>query len=363
MKSASPNFAVYTAHTIEKDEDMKSTLSIRTPASPSSDFENTSSPREGTQFTFQPTGSLSLGPLGKLHEMVSAERLKMKIPYSRQTRRVNTETLHNLSIASDTIMDVKARLPYGSGNQTPDVVRTWGESNMRVSFARTRSEGMSRKADREREVHNYATSALMFQAGNCDETASLAYTLVSSQHTLNAPLMLVSDQYLSHEYALLGDPRDPTWGEKQTVVIDPWMQFPSAYTLEEARGIVPGLASIQRAPGTLPSNQAHRALSSVKQASVDAVRSLQQSNEHAPVGEALLQEVLDDDENEKWDERCGAKDPSVRYTDGSSTPRSYDEVPESLLQTQVAALDSIENKLSNKRRGIKTTNFLNEPAF
>ncbi|SIT48371.1 putative type III effector [Paraburkholderia ribeironis] len=291
---------------------------------------------------------------GALHELVSADRLQRK-DYSAPVRQVRTETLDNLHRAQATVVDVKQRLSYGQGNQLPDIVQTWGESYVRMSYARHRATLRSEGGTSEAELHQHAEAALAFQAGNCGDTAALSYLHLAGGPSLNAPLLLVSDQEQDHDYALIGDPRDSRWGTKNTVVVDAWTQFPSAYTLADADGLMPCPADHERPPGTEPSTDARRLFDSSETVSSKSIAGALEQDKHAEIGPKLLKEVLEDaDPSELWDVRTGALDPSTRYTDGASAPTSFDHLPQSLIRRQEAAIDAMERyqrEPGNKLRG------------
>ncbi|PPZ37261.1 type III effector, partial [Escherichia coli] len=78
-----------------------------------------------------------------------------------------------------------------------------------------------------------ALMAARYQAGNCNEMADVSYTLLA-QKRINAPVLLLDDNDWDHKYVLIGDPRDQIWGEKNTVVVDPWVRYPSATTLDQS---------------------------------------------------------------------------------------------------------------------------------
>ncbi|WP_230849972.1 type III effector [Ralstonia solanacearum] len=233
--------------------------------------------------------------------------------------------MDNLKIAERTVQQVKLMLPYGGGNQKPDVTYTEGESWARRSMLRDETYCQN--------PIQHAKEAVRYQAGNCAEHANVSYTLLAGQQ-LNAPLLRVSDADDDHAYVLIGDPRDPEWGERDTVVVDAWATHPSAFTLAEADDMRPTMPpSFQRSRYSPPDPDAN--LRNVRHVTTEDVNQYLAEYSRPHVGPALLDHIDEYvDTNRFFNAKTYAKDPSTRYGDSSYTSKSMDRIAESTVDRQ-----------------------------
>lgn len=276
----------------------------RSPEQPeTADFYNRGS-------SVNPLSGLAAQSVVKIHKECEPEELGVS-NFGGHKVTVRSTTLKNLKIASEVLREVRHMLPHGAGNQEADVVLSKGESWARASVARTRE-------NRSSTVLEYARAGAEAQGGACKEHASLAYAALSTR-TINAPVMQVSDRNVDHAYVVIGDPRDPQWGERNTVVVDPWVRFPTAVTVAEAGalGYMPGPGADERSVKAPPDPDATDLLSSIQPVSRAEVEQMLAENGMPAIGDALVDYI---DENVKsrlhfYDIRSAARDPSVRYSD------------------------------------------------
>ncbi len=263
-------------------------------------------------------------PVVKLHKSVDPSLFGLSSFRSRKVR-VDSETMDNLKIAERTVQQVKLMLPYGGGNQKPDVTYTEGESWARRSMLRDETYCQN--------PIQHAKEAVRYQAGNCAEHANVSYTLLAGQQ-LNAPLLRVSDADDDHAYVLIGDPRDPEWGERDTVVVDAWATHPSAFTLAEADDMRPTMPpSFQRSRYSPPDPDAN--LRNVQHVTTEDVNQYLAEYSRPHVGPELLDHIDEYvDTNRFFNAKTYAKDPSTRYGDSSFTSKSMDRIAESTVDRQ-----------------------------
>jgi len=123
-----------------------------------------------------------------------------------------------------------------------------------IAHFRTNPCGHPYRTTRSSTVLEYARAGAEAQGGACVEHASLAYAALATRK-IDAPVMRVSDRNVDHAYVVIGDPRDPRWGEKNTVVVDPWVRYPTSFTLSESGSLnhTPFMpAVVEREPGSAP---------------------------------------------------------------------------------------------------------------
>ncbi len=259
----------------------------------------------------------------KLHKSVDPSLFGLSSFRSRKVR-VDSDTMDNLKIAETTIRQVKRMLPYGGGNQKPDVTYTEGESWARRSMLRDETYCQN--------PIQHAKEVVRYQAGNCAEHANVSYALLAGRQ-LNAPLLRASDGGDDHAYVLIGDPRDPYWGERDTVVVDAWVTHPSAFTLAEADDLHPNMTPFQRSRHSPPDPDAN--LSNVRHVMTEEVNQYLSEYSRPDVGPALL-DYIDQyvDTNKFFNTKTSADDPSTRYGDSSFTSKAMDRIAESTVDRQ-----------------------------
>lgn len=280
-----------------------------------------------------PLSGLGAQSVVKIHKECEPEELGVS-SFSCRKVTVRSTTLKNLKIASEVLREVRHMLPHGPGNQEANVVLSKGESWARASVARTR-------VNRSSTVLEYARAAAEAQGGSCKEHASLAYAALSTR-TINAPVMRVNDRNVDHSYVVIGDPRDPQWGERNTVVVDPWVRLPTAVTLAEGGplGYTLGPGGDLRSVNAPPDPDATDLLSSIQPVSRAEVEQMLAENDMPAIGDALVDYI---DENVKpqvhfYDIRPSARDPSVKYSDSRlSGGKTMDQMTSAALNYEKQA--------------------------
>jgi hypothetical protein len=206
------------------------------------------------------------------------------------------------------------------------------------------------------------------QGGNCPEHASLAAGLLlrlgqQPGTAIDAPVVRIWEgrNALNTTYAMIGDPRAPEWGERNTVVVDPWPVVPAATTLAEARmhdasrdtwtpyRPTEALFANTFAPGT---SEWHRMAAEAEgvhpMSSAEVERRLPRTDKmrgqpRMEFGDRLAAHALKVDRDELFDTRVGSR-PGVLYTDGSRAD-TFDDIWEDnvdRLQQGLEALARIE---------------------
>ncbi|MBJ7221840.1 MULTISPECIES: type III effector [unclassified Brenneria] len=271
----------------------------------------------------------------KLHDAVSADFLGIS-RFEGKNIRVDSSTMENLNLAQETLRQVKMMLPYGAGNQKADIIATQGESAVRVLMHREKSDSPFPMVN--------AREAARYQAGNCHEHADLAYTLLAGKK-VDAPVQIVDDKNWEHEYVLIGDPRDQTWGEQKTVVVDPWVRLPTAATLAQTSNRNPeSHAQSQRERNAEPAPAA-LALHNIKHVTSAEVAQFIREEHMPQIGPEFLAWILnpeipegaDASEAELLDEKNVAKDPSTRYSSHFFNAASMDSIAKTTVDHQKAA--------------------------
>lgn len=284
--------------------------------------------------TVNPLEHFNQEPVVKLHEAVSAQELGIGA-YEGKHIRVSSSTMEHLQLAQDTLRKAKMIMPYGAGNQKVEMVYTGGETSARVIMHRVKTEKAA-------AIPN-ALMAARYQAGNCNEMADLSYTLLA-QKRINAPVLLLDDSDWDHKYVLIGDPRDQTWGEKNTVVVDPWVRYPSATTLDQSIKRNPSTTiQYQRAPNAAPLPIAQE-LNSINHISTAEVNQFLTARQYPQIGANLLQRFFQPIlQASMCDEKTVAKDPSTRYSSDNVNARTMDDIAQSTVSQQRAAQQVWDN--------------------
>lgn len=272
----------------------------------------------------------------RLHESVTPQELGIG-DYQHRYVSVSASTLEHLQLAQETIRKVKMMLPYDSANQKAGVIYTKGESWGRKE--------MLHELDISNDPVSDAVNHARYQAGWCSETADLSYALLAQQH-INAPVMRVGDRAWDHAYVLIGDPRDQTWGEDNTVIVDPWVRYPSATTLAQSINRHPGDITHQRTMNAAPAPEAQalRRINHVRTAEVNAF--LEQKG-RPEIGDELNEEleysgIMDT----MYDEKLVAGDPSTRYYHPERGIATMDEIASATVRWQLAAQNAMDNYVS-----------------
>ncbi|NHF66059.1 hypothetical protein [Xanthomonas hortorum] len=255
---------------------------------------------------------------------------------------------------------VKDVLDTGAGNQVVDVAASGGESWARLRLGDELAPHGNMQAQLQRAKYS--------QGGNCPVHASLAAAILlrmgsEPETEINAPVVRVWEaRELDHTYTMIGDPRDRTWGDKNTVVVDPWPVVPSAMTLSEAKlhdarkdtwtPFRPndGMIVNTFAPG---SSEWHRmadnatVIQPMTSERVEERLSRSKAMRKQPalsLGDKLAVHAFRVDKDSMWDSRLSTN-PATVYTDGTRS-QTFDEVSSSTvehLREGIAALRRINN--------------------
>ncbi|OSN11422.1 hypothetical protein AU512_02830 [Lonsdalea iberica] len=259
----------------------------------------------------------------KVHDTRSTSQLGLS-GYQYKNVVVKSGTLSALADACWANRVVKKMLPHGAGNQRQDVRASSGESWARMHLAYQKYPHGG--------IENQIKRAQKFQGGNCAVHAAVAVAALKERN-VSQPICRVRLQLPennSHEFVMLGDPRDPTWGERNTVVVDAWPTHPSACTLDQSM-----LHDMQRdthAPMTElmathnhllwdASDSANRSdIRRLKEVEVLSSEALQQKLAKAGLpslhSDDLVRHALRDDSFNRFDVRV-ATDPSTTYSDSA----------------------------------------------
>lgn len=284
-----------------------------------------------------PLEDLRRQPVVKLHQTCTPRELGLD-HYSGRKVRVSRSTMEILTVASEVLRQVKHLFPFGAENQKADLVQSQGESLARALAARDRTSD-------EATVVEAARAAMEAQGGNCAEHADVTYAALATR-TLDAPVMRVSDSNWDHGYVVIGDPRDSRWGERHTVVVDPWPRYPTACTLAETEmGLEPAMPAIaERCPGAAPDPDAVDLMSRIQPIGTREIADLLARNNLPLIGNGLL-EYIDANQHlyaEFYDQRTTAIDPSVKYTDGTFGGKTMDKITASLVDRQRIAQRALQ---------------------
>jgi hypothetical protein len=245
-------------------------------------------------------------PTVKLHQAVSPGSLGLE-SFAHPRVEVSDSTLNHLRNASDVLLKTKRLFPFGAGNQKADIIHSQGESAARTAMLIDHHPRFAAPLVAGRQAAQY-------QGGKCRQHSNVAYTILSGQR-IDAPVMMVNDQHQDHGYCLIGDPRDPRWGETSTVVVDAWPGYPVTGTLSQSINRHPAFpAHYQRPPGAAPSDAAASALEDAPTVDREAVNAFMQSKGWPVVGHGLLKYLSENRASLNLrDEKLAVRDPSVVY--------------------------------------------------
>ncbi|UXU85261.1 RHS repeat-associated core domain-containing protein [Burkholderia sp. S-53] len=134
---------------------------------------------------------------------------------------VSEDTMNALLASRRTISQTRELLPFGAGNQAADLFSSGGESFLRANYAMAKGAGT---------ISTNAKWSIHCQAGNCSGHADVAFSLLSAEK-IGQPIGRASSNIEDHAFVIIGDPRDPIY---DTVVVDVWPIFPTAFRLKDA---------------------------------------------------------------------------------------------------------------------------------
>lgn len=279
-------------------------------------------------FTGSSSEAIHTAPIVKLHRSVRPETLGLS-SFSATRVEVSSETMNHLRNATDVLLKTKRLLPFGAGNQKADIVHSQGESAARVAMLLDRNPRPMAPIIGSKQV-------ALYQGGKCRQHADVGYTLLSGQK-IDAPVLMVNDQHQDHGYCLIGDPRDPRWGETDTVVVDAWPGYPVASTLSQSTNRQPEFpAHYQRAPGAMPLQAAQSALHDVSPVEKSAVNAFLHGKEWPAVGHGLLKYLSENRHSLNLrDEALAVQDPStVYYSHNEPAGQTMDDMAAETIEKQ-----------------------------
>ncbi|BBO59935.1 hypothetical protein [Mycoavidus sp. B2-EB] len=282
----------------------------------------------------------------KLHQEFTHSDLKVN-EYQHKTESVKNQTLRHLNIASEVVTKTKRLMPYGAGNQLFNIVSTKGESAIRSYISSYLFEQNPKPEEPIQQIKQIAERAIRFKAGNCDAMEAITFSLLTTQN-LSAPILSAFDHDRDHFYTLIGDPKDPTWGTKNTVVVDAWHPFGTVYTLRQASILNPEPDIFFQHPPSTPAPNSIATLFGERPRTVHIaeIDLFAEKQGYPNVGDDLLEYFYETSPPELCrDERVGTKDPSTIYKDNNGVSQTFDEIPIEFLQEQKSTLKTADTFL------------------
>ncbi|BBE09526.1 Putative type III effector [Mycoavidus cysteinexigens] len=270
-----------------------------------------------------------------LHQALKPKDLNLNLKeYGKKTQIVTEETMKHLKICSEVIAEVKNIMRYGAGNQLFSMLDTGGESAIRTEMSRE----SIRKAEKESsmgKIERKIKYAIQYQAGNCDETNAIVFNILQTKG-LNAPLFSMADIQQDHAYTLIGDPRAREWGETNTVVVDAWPIYGTAYTLNKSRYNLktnPEVTLVH--PASTPTPESIKVHQTVN---TDCVNQYLDHKSYPKVGNELVEFLYKKTHNPKTclDKRVGTEDPSTRYRVKGDVSQTFDKISTEKLEKYYA---------------------------
>lgn len=278
-----------------------------------------------------PLHRLAREPVVALHEAVPPSELGLA-EYQFAQVPVRTSTFSALRRAERVHREVRCLLPYGAGNRLADVEYTEGES-----WARNLVGMTSSRRQYQHPIQD-AQACVPFQAGVCHEHAVVAYARLASE-TINAPVRFQSDAQSDHGFVLIGDHRDPQWGERDSVIVDAYVAYPSACTLAQANQLYqPGMSLVERGPQQAPDPDA--SFLRVHYQGTDTINRQLSRSHYPPIGQRLLTQVRAHvaQHNPYSGLRTAARDPSTGYrSEDVVTSETTDRLTRSAVRRQQVA--------------------------
>ncbi|AKJ29215.1 hypothetical protein AAW51_2524 [Caldimonas brevitalea] len=255
--------------------------------------------------------------------------------------------MRTLHTGQESIQITKRLLPYGSGNQELDVLRTQGEAARRsaavhalkghytqqdMSHIRNKTD-VTPEEQALLEIKNSARLAVSFGAGNCGEQADVALAVLSNMPR-DVPIHKVQFEFMDHALLIAGDLNS----KKNQVVIDPWPTHATSHMMRD--GLADGLPykRLYTLNPADPSLFSQAQLEAFRQQGVPPAR-VDEHNQGRPVGSELVQSLLDS--NTVHCQPHSLKNPGLTYEsagqDGEVKKKSH-EVPQSQHQQYQASM-------------------------
>ncbi|MCX4024911.1 hypothetical protein H0A36_10525 [Endozoicomonas sp. SM1973] len=248
--------------------------------------------------------------------------------FKGHTVKVFDHTIDNLKLAQKAIWAAKALLPYGAGNQIVDVYKTQGESAARVEFMR--------KEEKKLSVPGHAQQAMRVGAGNCGEHSAMTFSLLAAEPH-KAPISWVSERGIDHAYVVIGDPRDPDYGEKNTVVADAWPTFGVAHTLAEGLFKTPEVKETQP-PGSGDKDYQLKSRSPLGSTII---------NRELPAGKPLLMYLAQAHQEKDilYQQWFSATDPTTQYQNENATDKKvFNQQPHGWVEQKLNQYEKAEKE-------------------
>jgi hypothetical protein len=236
-------------------------------------------------------------------------------------------------------------------NQFIDLHRSSGRSHV-LGAMLTNIESQGDHFD----LDTAAKQALANRAGNCDRVNAAANRMITL-FDIKDPVLFYWTTAGNHNVSLVGDPRMAKYGERNTVVLDPYVIFPMPHTLVEASYELnvphqnePGHADLEvwhpsaaterfnphPLPEAISQAQQHawlRAKGWPEQYGADVVKAWHET-ETSETGNAP----------DRWEYLFSCKDPSVRYSTGEGTAKAMNQLPTAFVRQRVEAFSQLHEQ-------------------
>lgn len=146
--------------------------------------------------------------------------LSVDVKSKTAVSKVDSDTMQALHMADRAIRHTKELLHLGTANHAVDVWRT-DAANVHARRQRLLTPG------------GMAVQAVIDSGdGNCGEQTRVTKAMLLTERTTR-PVLHVKAVGVDHNFVLLGDPRELS--EREVVVADSWVTFPTAHLLSEGR--------------------------------------------------------------------------------------------------------------------------------
>ncbi|TPG86731.1 hypothetical protein EAH72_34465 [Pseudomonas caspiana] len=242
-------------------------------------------------------------------------------------------------------------------NQFIDVHRSSGRSHV-LGAMLTNTETQGDHFD----LDTAARQGLANRAGNCDRVNAAGNRMITL-FDIKDPVLFHWTTAGNHNVNLVGDPRMAKYGERNTVVLDPYAVFPMPHTLAEASYEMhvpqpnepehadldvwhPSTATSRFNPHPLPEaiGQAQqrawlRAKGWSEKYGADVVKAWHEA-EMRETGKAP----------DRWESLFSCKDPSVRYATGEGPAEAMNRLPAAFARQRVEAFSQLHEQFPETTR-------------
>jgi hypothetical protein len=256
--------------------------------------------------------------------------------------------------------------PDGIGNNIVALYGSGGRSFYRRKMALA-------NYDKDASVQVKARRWIQFGGMNCGDINAIAFAEMQAEKH-SRPLLLVKDNECDHGYVLSGDPRDPKWGERNTVVVDAYPAAPCAHTLDEAIEAKPASERPveQYSPGAPIFEFSIEEEVKKNRVSTEEVDEFAKGRGYPEVGRKALAWIANGGTGvDLWDMKKSAKDVSTIYVDDTGREGAFNYVPEDHLVHHIMnrvymQVDGFPRNYSppiNLAEDVRLTQHLGDDAF